>query len=90
MQPVSYGLSQNYPNPFNPSTKINFSIAKPSNVKLIVYDILGRKVATLINNQMNTGSYIYEFDASRFASGVYFYSLEAGDFKVNKKMMLLK
>ncbi|HVO75864.1 MAG TPA: T9SS type A sorting domain-containing protein [Ignavibacteriaceae bacterium] len=90
IQPISYALSQNYPNPFNPSTKINFSIAKPSIVKLIVYDILGRKVATLINNQMNTGSYIYTFNAGRFASGVYFYSIEAGDFRVTKKMMLLK
>jgi hypothetical protein len=88
--PNGFSLSQNYPNPFNPSTKINFSIGKPSNVKLFINDILGRKVATLINAQMNTGSYTYEFNASRFASGVYFYSLEAGDFKVNKKMMLLK
>jgi hypothetical protein len=88
--PNEFSLSQNYPNPFNPTTNINFSISKPSMVKLFIYDVLGRKVATLINNQMNTGSYIYNFDASRFASGVYFYSLEAGDFKVTKKMMLLK
>ncbi|MGE5809858.1 MAG: T9SS type A sorting domain-containing protein [Ignavibacteria bacterium] len=88
--PNEFSLSQNYPNPFNPTTNINFSISKPSMVKLFIYDILGRKVATLINNQMNTGSYIYNFDASSFASGVYFYSLEAGDFKVTKKMMLLK
>ncbi|MGE5848480.1 MAG: T9SS type A sorting domain-containing protein, partial [Ignavibacteria bacterium] len=88
--PNEFSLSQNYPNPFNPTTNINFSISKPSMVKLFIYDILGRKVATLINNEMNTGSYVYNFDASRFASGVYFYSLEAGDFKVTKKMMLLK
>ena len=88
--PNGYNLSQNYPNPFNPSTKINFDLGKPSNVKLYIYDILGRRVATLVDQYMNTGAYTVNFDASRLASGVYFYSIEAGDFKMNKKMILLK
>jgi hypothetical protein len=88
--PNSYSLSQNYPNPFNPTTNINFSLAKASNVKLIIYNILGQKVATLINNYMNAGSYTYQFNAVNLASGVYLYSLEAGNFRMNKKMILLK
>lgn len=88
--PTDFVLDQNYPNPFNPSTTINFSVNKASNVKLTVYNMLGQKVATLVNNFMNAGSYEVKFNASRLASGVYFYSLEAGSFKANKKMMLLK
>lgn len=90
IQPNSYSLSQNYPNPFNPTTNINFSIAKASNVKLIIYNILGQKVATLINNYMSAGTYTYQFNASNLASGVYLYSLEAGGYTMNKKMILLK
>ncbi len=88
--PNSYSLSQNYPNPFNPTTNINFSLAKASNVKLIIYNILGQRVATLINNYMNAGTYTYQFNAVNLASGVYLYSLEAGNFRMNKKMILLK
>ena len=88
--PEGYALSQNYPNPFNPTTTINFSIGKASNVKLNIYNILGQKVTTLVNNFMNAGSYSVQFNASRLASGVYFYSIEAGDFQLNKKMILLK
>jgi hypothetical protein len=88
--PGEFSLSQNYPNPFNPATKINFSIAKPSNVKLTVFNVLGQRVTTLVNQFMNAGAFTVDFDASHLASGVYIYKLEAGDFKVNKKMMLLK
>jgi hypothetical protein len=88
--PNGFNLSQNYPNPFNPMTKINFDLGQASNVKLNIYDILGRRVATLVDQFMNTGAYTVNFDASRLASGVYFYSIEAGDFKMNKKMILLK
>jgi hypothetical protein len=88
--PTDFVLEQNYPNPFNPSTTINFSVGKASNVKLTVYNMLGQKVATLVNNFMNAGSYEVKFNASRLASGIYFYSLEAGNMKLNKKMMLLK
>lgn len=88
--PEGYSLSQNYPNPFNPSTKINFSIGNSSNVKLTIYNILGQKVATLLNQEMKAGSHSVDFNASRMSSGVYFYGIEAGDVKIHKKMMLLK
>ncbi len=89
--PSGYALEQNYPNPFNPSTRINFTLGKTSNVKLIIYDILGQKVATLINNQMlSAGAHTVQFDARNLASGVYFYRIESGDFSLVKKMMLLK
>jgi len=88
--PTEFALNQNYPNPFNPSTTINFAIGKASNVKLTVYNILGQKVATLVDNFMNTGAYEVKFNANHLSSGVYFYTIEAGDFRVNKKMMLLK
>jgi hypothetical protein len=88
--PQAFSLAQNYPNPFNPSTTIDFSLGKTSNVRLTVYNILGQKLATLVDNQMNAGAYSVQFDARNFASGVYFYRLEAGDFRANKKMLLLK
>jgi len=89
--PQGFALAQNYPNPFNPTTTINFSLGKASNVKLTVYNVLGQKVATLINNShMDVGAYAVQFDARNLASGVYFYRFEAGDFKANKKMLLIK
>jgi len=88
--PEGYALSQNYPNPFNPATKINFTIGKASNVKLTIYNILGQKVATLLNNDLKAGSHSVDFNASKLSSGVYFYGIEAGEVKIHKKMMLLK
>jgi hypothetical protein len=88
--PHTYSLSQNYPNPFNPSTVINYSLEKPSNVSLAIYNVLGQKVATLVNQFMQAGSYSYSFDATRLASGVYFYRIEAGSFVSVKKMLLMK
>jgi hypothetical protein len=88
--PHTYSLSQNYPNPFNPSTVINYSLEKPSNVSLAIYNVLGQKVSTLVNQFMQAGSYSYSFDASRLASGVYFYRIEAGTFVSVKKMLLMK
>ncbi|MBN1398716.1 MAG: T9SS type A sorting domain-containing protein [Bacteroidetes bacterium] len=89
--PRKFALEQNYPNPFNPSTTINFSLAKTANVHLTVYNLLGQKVATLINNQrMEAGPQSFHFDASKLTSGVYFYKLVAGDFVSSKKMLLLK
>lgn len=91
LTPASYSLEQNYPNPFNPSTTINFSLAKASRVQLAIYNVLGQKVATLIdNNIMESGYHVAQFNAARFSSGVYFYRLEAGNFVSIKKMMLLK
>ena len=88
--PDKFELSQNYPNPFNPVTKINFSIPKQSPVTLKVYDMLGKEVVRLVNELKSPGRYTVSFDASNFASGVYFYKIEAGDFKEIKKMMLIK
>jgi hypothetical protein len=95
--PTEYKLEQNYPNPFNPNTKIRYSIpnviaseTKQSAVKLIVYDILGNEVRTLVNEQKEPGYYEVEFSASQLASGVYIYCLQAGSYVSTKKMMVLK
>ena len=88
--PEVYNLSQNYPNPFNPTTTINFSIPKASNVVLKIYDVLGREVATLLNDDRAAGNYEVNFDASKLASGLYVYTINAGDFTSTKKMMLMK
>ncbi|MCI0715831.1 MAG: T9SS type A sorting domain-containing protein [Chlorobi bacterium] len=88
--PNAYRLEQNYPNPFNPVTNIAFSIPKAGNVKLIVYDMLGREVAVLANGFKTAGIHSVDFDASALSSGVYLYKIEAGDFKDTKKMMLVK
>jgi hypothetical protein len=88
--PNAFALEQNYPNPFNPTTNIEFSVPKNGNVSLKVFNILGQEVATLINKQMQAGSYKVDFDASNLSSGLYIYKLEAGSNSVSKKMMLLK
>jgi hypothetical protein len=88
--PQVFALSQNYPNPFNPSTKIEFSIPVQSKVELVVYNVLGQQVATLVNETLNAGGHRASFDASRLASGMYLYRLTAGQFTSVKKMMLLK
>jgi hypothetical protein len=83
-------MEQNYPNPFNPTTKIKYQIAKAGFVNLQVYDVLGNEVVTLINKEMQAGSYEVEFDASILPSGIYYYTLNAGEFSQTKKMILLK
>ncbi len=88
--PSTYTLSQNYPNPFNPTTTIEFTIPAGSNVKITVYDALGKQVAVLINSFLNRGSYKATWNAGSFSSGVYFYQLEAKNFVTVKKMILLK
>ena len=88
--PISYKLNQNYPNPFNSSTTISFSIPTYEFVTLKVYDVLGREVATLVNENLSAGSYSYNFDASNLTSGVYLYKLQAGKHSETKKMMLMK
>ncbi|MFC2092700.1 YCF48-related protein [Bacteroidota bacterium] len=85
-----YSLSQNYPNPFNPTTTIKFDIQKTSATKLVVYDALGREIATLVNEELKAGSYEVNWNGSNYTSGVYFYTLQAGDYKETKKMLLLK
>jgi hypothetical protein len=89
-QPTDYQLFQNYPNPFNPITIIRYSIPQTGNVKLVIYDILGRKVKTLIDEFKSTGTYEISFDAGSLASGVYFYQLKAGEFIQTNKMILLR
>ena len=89
MLPI-HSLNQNYPNPFNPATRITFSIGQPSNVKLTVYNVLGQKVATLVDRYMSAGEESVVFDASKLSSGLYIYRLDAGNFTSIKKMMLLK
>ena len=88
--PGSFELKQNYPNPFNPTTRIGFQIVAPGFVTLKVYDILGREVRTLVNEELKAGSYEKTFDASGLASGVYYYRIQAGDFAETKKLLLLR
>ena len=88
--PYEFSLGQNYPNPFNPSTRITYSLNNEVQVNLSVYDMLGRKVAELVNERQGAGAYELEFDASSLASGIYLYKLSAGDFVSVKKMTLLK
>jgi photosystem II stability/assembly factor-like uncharacterized protein len=93
--PAQYSLNQNYPNPFNPSTEISFHLKSDAKVSINVYNVLGQKVSSLINNQMNAGEHTIRFDASEMTAGVYFYSLEArgvdgSNFTALRKMILLR
>jgi hypothetical protein len=89
--PVKSSLSQNYPNPFNASTKIDFSLAKKSHVRIVIYDILGREVRTLVNDLMHTGKYDLNFNANNIASGLYFYSMFIdGNLFGSRKLVLVK
>ena len=86
----AYELKQNYPNPFNPNTIIKFQIANLSNTKLVVYDALGKEVATLVNELLKPSSYEVNWDASNYPSGVYFYKLQTETFSQTRKLVLLK
>jgi len=88
--PEIFTLSQNYPNPFNPTTVIKYSIPEVTNVKLKIYDMLGREIKTLVNQEQSAGVYKVEFNAAHLSSGVYFYRVEAGSFVDSKKLLLLK
>jgi predicted acyl esterase len=88
--PVQYSLKQNYPNPFNPVTTIAYTLASTGNVKLVVYDIRGREVKTLVNEVQQQGSHLVSFNASDLASGVYFYRIISGSYSDIKKMILVK
>lgn len=88
--PKEYKLYQNYPNPFNPQTNINFDIIKEDNVRIVVYDLLGREVETLFNSKLVPGKYKIDFNALNYASGMYFYRIETGDFVDIKKMVIVK
>ena len=93
--PTSFELRQNYPNPFNPSTKISFDVARRGWVNLSVYNVLGQRVATVVDKMMDQGSYLADWNGvsdngTAVSTGIYFYKLEAGDFRSTKKMMLIK
>ena len=88
--PIEFSLNQNYPNPFNPTTTISYDLSANSFVTLKVYDILGREVATLVNERENAGTYSVKFDGSRLASGIYFYRLTAGSYISTRKLALMK
>jgi len=88
--PNTYRLYQNYPNPFNPVTKIKFGLPKNDNVKLVVYDVLGREIIVFVNEYKTANTYEVDFDGTNLSSGIYFYKLEATDFFAVKKMLLVK
>jgi hypothetical protein len=88
--PDAYRLEQNYPNPFNPTTNIRYSIPQNAFVTLTVFDMLGREVATLVNQEQAAGSYVADFNAASLANGTYFYKIQAGNFSETRKMMVLK
>jgi hypothetical protein len=88
--PSKYVLTQNFPNPFNPSTSISYEIPATNFVSLKIYDMMGKEVANLVNGTQEAGFYTVKFDASKLASGVYFYKLQANDFTATKKLMLMK
>jgi hypothetical protein len=88
--PSVFYLGQNYPNPFNPSTIIAYQLPVGSNVTLKVYDILGKEIATLVNETKEAGSFEVKFDASKLSNGLYLYTLHAGNFTATKKLLLMK
>src|SRR4030095_1512086 len=88
--PTNYSLSQNYPNPFNPVTRIKFQIPHQGNVHLAIYDIMGKEMEVIVNENLQPGTYEIEWNATNFASGVYYYRITAGDFSETKKLILIK
>jgi hypothetical protein len=88
--PEGFSLEQNYPNPFNPVTSIQYSVSSMQFVTLKVFDLLGREVAILVNEEKPAGEYEIDFDGSAFTSGIYFYQLKAGQYTETKKMVLMK
>jgi hypothetical protein len=88
--PKHFSLQQNFPNPFNPSTVINYSVPNLSMVTIKVYDVLGREITTLVNEEKSAGNYIVQFNAGNLSSGIYFYRMKSGSFSQTKKFLLLK
>jgi len=89
-QPTNFHLSQNYPNPFNPSTVIRYQIPKDEMVKVSVYNLAGHLIETLVSERQTAGNYQVRWNAERYASGIYFYEIQAGTFKAVKRAILLK
>jgi thiol-disulfide isomerase/thioredoxin len=90
LMPGQFRLEQNYPNPFNPSTTIRYALPKAAHVTLTLYDVNGREIATMVNENKSAGFHEFSLNASRLASGIYFYSLDAGNFHATRKMILLR
>ncbi len=88
--PAEFALLQNYPNPFNPSTTISFSLPDAAEVSIVVFDALGRQVATLMTGTLGAGTHDVSFGADNLSAGLYSYQLKAGEFTAVRKMMLLK
>jgi hypothetical protein len=88
--PNEFKLFQNYPNPFNPITKIKFQLPKSSSVSLLIYDILGKEISNLVDEELKPGIYEVEFDGTSFSNGIYYYTLTANEYKETKKLVLLK
>ncbi len=88
--PETFRLQQNYPNPFNPTTTIEFAVAHRSKVSLKLFDLLGREIATLVDEEMTPGQYKLQFEGAHLPSGVYFYMMKAENFVASKKLILLK
>jgi hypothetical protein len=89
-RPEQFSMEQNYPNPFNPTTVIRYQLPEPASVKLEIFDLMGRKISTLLDRRQSAGAHSIEFDASDLSSGVYIYRLQTGGFVSTKKMMLIK
>jgi len=89
-QPNAYALHNNFPNPFNPTTNISFTLPMAENVQLSVYNVLGQRVATLVDGVMSAGTHTVNFNAADLASGVYLYQIRAGSFSQSRTMMLVK
>lgn len=88
--PSQLALDQNYPNPFNPTTTIRYALPEAGNVRLDVFNVLGQRVATLINGEQTAGFHSLQFDGSRLSSGVYLYRLQSGNQVITRKMLLVK
>jgi hypothetical protein len=88
--PISYELWQNAPNPFNPTTTIQYDLINNEHVTLVVYDVLGREVRTLVDALQSSGRYSVKLDANNLSSGIYFYRIQAGKFNAVRKMILMK
>ena len=88
--PLEYRLDQNYPNPFNPVTNIRFTLKERSHATLVVYNLLGQKVATLIEQELGAGEYVAQFDPNTLATGIYVYRLTTTNFVQSRRMLLLK
>jgi hypothetical protein len=87
---TEFALQQNYPNPFNPSTIINYSLSKEGNIKLTIYNSIGSKVTTIVNEYKPAGNYSVQFNGGNLASGIYLYRLESGNYSATKKFIMLK